>query len=308
MYGTIPWIQKYRPNKINDIILDDDMRKYVKSFIKTKDKQKNLIFTGDPGVGKTTVAKCIVDEILGPDVDTLCREFNSSGEKGVKAMTLSLKQFCSKDGGRIVILDEADNISEKHQADIVGVMKSFESCRFIFICNDIKKIIEDIQSVSSIIRFQALSNDQIYKYLQAICSIEDIPYSKDGLDMITYVSQGDMRKAINELQKTAFTFKKIMKSTVLAMCNIPDPIKIKAIVDACLNKDHNALTLLEELLDEGYYMLELCDGFINVLIDHDLPEDTRIGMIDKIYETKAIMTSGTKSKLQLYAMVAKLIE
>lgn len=133
----------------------------------------------------------------------------------------------------------------------------------------------------------------------------------EGLSLIHYVARGDMRKAINELQKTAFTYNKIVTDAVLRVCNTPNPIIISEIVQACINKDDKAIQLLDKLLDEGYHQSDLANGFYYALLDADLstkadPEKARIDMITAIYETKIALASGVKSKLQLYSMVAKL--
>lgn len=313
MHQATPWIQKYRPSEFNDIILTDEMRMYIDSLMTKQGQQKNLILTGDPGVGKTTVVKCMVKHALGDQVGKKCLELNAAGDRGIKVLESCIIPFCAKSvGTNIVVLDEAENIQANHQTNIATTMKNYsETCRFIFICNDIKKIIEDVQSMCCIIRFKRLSEKQIIEYLKRICKAERIRYSMEGLSLIHYVARGDMRKAINELQKTAFTYNKIVTDAVLRVCNTPNPIIISEIVQACINKDDKAIQLLDKLLDEGYHQSDLANGFYYALLDADLstkadPEKARIDMITAIYETKIALASGVKSKLQLYSMVAKL--
>lgn len=314
MHKAIPWIQKYRPTEFDDIILTDEMRSYINSIITNQGNKKNLILTGEPGVGKTTVVNCMVRQVLGDEVKTKRLELNAAGDRGSKVLESRIIPFCeASDGTRIVVLDEADNIQASQQSSIASTMKTYEdTCRFIFICNDIKKIIEDVQTVCCIIRFKKLSENQIIEYLRKICYAERIRYSMEALSLIHTIARGDMRKAINELQKTAFTYGKVVTSAVVRVCNTPNPIKISAIVNACINKDDKAIKLLDELLDEGYHQSDLANAFYYALLDLDFPdqienpEKVRIDMIRAIYETKIALASGVKSKLQLYAMVAKL--
>lgn len=311
MEFCVPWIKKYRPKRIEDIILDENMVKYVNIFLQSNSNQ-HLILTGDSGVGKTTTVKCLVKQILGENAKERCLKLNAAGDRGVKVIASIIPPFCKKTFktgvSRIIVLDEADNTTPKCQYDINCMIKQYsQDCRFIFICNDITKIIEDIQSVCCIVRYKKLTEPQVSKYLSYICEEEGLVYSLEALSLLHYVSGGDMRKAINDLQKTSFTFPKVVKKNVLAVCNLPDPDSIKEILDHCLKKNDDAFVLLQAMVDIGYYHIDLANGFIHVLTEAEIDERLKIRLVSIVSETKITLSSGVKSKLQLYGMLARMI-
>ena len=199
-------------------------------------------------------------------------------------------------------------MTAKCQYDINEMIKLYgRKTKFIFTCNDSSRIIEDIQSVCRIIRFKQLTNDQIKQYLKKICKNENIEYNKSGLDIICYISDGDMRKAINNLQITAFSFKKITKQNVLSICKMPDPEEISIIINLCLKGEfEKANQEIENIISQGYYYLDIITGFIYVI--SKLTIENKLELIDIVNQTKIAISIGLRSRLQLTAMLSRLIK
>lgn len=313
MESSKPWTEKYRPGKIEDIILDENIEKQISIFLEDR-KNVHLIITGLPGVGKTTTVKCIARKILGENLAQGYLELNAAEDRGVRSISIIIPPFCKRvvnfTSSKIILFDEADNMTFKCQCDINNMIKKYGNrTKFIFTCNDSTKILEDIQSVCRIIRYKKLTDDQISAYLSKICINENIPYDDAGLATICYISNGDMRKAINDLQKTAYTYDSISKETVLRICKIPDPDEIEKIINLCMNKDLvNADLAMDDIIQQGYYYLDIVSGFDFVLSKYaNITEDLRLKLMTCINETKITVSNGLRSKLQLSAMLCKII-
>ena len=202
-------------------------------------------------------------------------------------------------------------MTAKCQYDINDMIKKFgKSTKFIFTCNDSSKIIEDIQSVCRIVRFKKLTNEQIKLYMEKICKIEQIKFDTSGFNTICYISDGDMRKAINNLQLTAYSFDKVSKSTVLTICKMPDPEEIKNIIRLCLEaKLVEAVACLDTIISDGYYYLDIVTSFHYALTLYELSnEDLRIKLYIVVNQTKIAISNGLRSRLQLEAMICRLID
>lgn len=311
MQETIPWIEKYRPSSIDDVIMDDAVRAHVSFFLR-KRENSHLIITGVPGIGKTSSVRGIARELLGTNMSSAYLELNAADDRGVRSIATIVPPFCKKKLAtttRIILLDEADTMTIKCQYDINSMIKDYgRKTRFIFTCNDSTKILKDIQSVCHIIRLKRLSDEQIKTYLSQICEKEGVPYNEEGLRMICYISEGDMRKAINNLQLTSFSFQNVSKKNVLCSCKVPDPNDINEVIQSCMIRD---LVQADERLDKiiacGYYYLDIIKGFIFVLKKSDLNEALKLELIKVITQTQVTVSIGPRSKLQLSAMIARLI-
>ena len=195
------WVEKYRPTKLDDIILDERTRNIVKEF---KDEIPNLLFVGNPGTGKTTLARVIVNDILGCNYLYI----NASDESGIDTIRHNITNFAqtkSFDGGvKVVILDEADGLTPQAQAALRNSMETFAKyCRFILTANYKHKIIPALQS-----RCQALDIKPVVELAVKRCyhilKNENVKVSDEQkIKFIQLVKRHfpDLRKAINELQK-----------------------------------------------------------------------------------------------------------
>lgn len=320
MEKSIPWIEKYRPNNLTDVMLDTDVRAQINVFTESNNNQ-HLIITGPPGLGKTTSVKCIARKILGDNVETGYLELNAAEDRGVKSISEIIPPFCRKvvpfKECKIILFDEADQLTPKCQADINSLIKTFGSkTKFIFTCNDSRKIIEDIQSVCRIVQFRELTKDLMKKYLIKICEKEKIKYDSEGMEMIYYISGGDMRKGINGLQATAYTHGSVTKDNVLDVCQLPDPEDMKYILRLCSQKKlEEAYDILEKILEDGYYFIDVVNGFNYVLVNcpfseavkiKNPSEELRLQILYRVHEVNINIRLGIRSKIQLTNMLCQI--
>nr|QBK88769.1 MAG: Rad17 cell cycle checkpoint protein [Mimivirus LCMiAC01] len=316
---SIPWIEKYRPKNIRDVLIDKNTMAKVKRIMIDKD-MPNIIIVGVPGVGKTTTIQCIVRCLLGKHRDEGVLERNASDARGIKSVNESIINFCKKKldikqlpnrkyaTHKIIVLDEADNMTKKAQQLINNLMgKFYSSTRFAFTCNNTSKIIEAIQSRCIIFRYRRLTNEQITKRLLEICTIENVPYTDKGLKALVSTANGDMRHAINNLQLTYYGYKKITVKNVYTLCDKPHPHDIKKIFMACIKKDFiNALSYLNVLFDKGYSNYDISLNMKNTIKTLKINETPKLLCIDIINQTLLSISKGIDSKLQLTGCIAEL--
>lgn len=200
------WSQKYRPNKIEDCIIPKRLKDIFQKFVDKKEIP-NLLLTGTPGVGKTTVARALVEE-LGCSYLLI----NSSEDRGIDTLRGKVKTFASTasfTGGRkVIILDEADYLTPEMQAALRGVIEEVSSnCTFILTCNFKARIIEAIHSRCQHVDFAIEREEkpqmafQLFKRIGQILDLENIKWEKEYLPKIVEKYFPDFRKTLNELQK-----------------------------------------------------------------------------------------------------------
>jgi replication factor C subunit 2/4 len=220
---SIPWIEKYRPKKLDDMTQDKNLIELFKNGIKTGNIS-HFLFHGSPGTGKTSAILAMGRDIFKEFFPSRVIEFNASDDRGINAVrekiTQEAKKFVaatvSKDGTKIppykiIILDEADSMTDEAQDALRVIIEQYSTVtRFCFICNYISKITDAIKSRCSIVYFKKLSNESIISKLNEIAIKEKMLLPENILNVIIEVSNGDMRKAIMFLQnlKYLYNFKK----------------------------------------------------------------------------------------------------
>jgi len=195
------WVEKYRPQTLGDVILDEETLRVIKEY---KNEIPNLLFVGNPGTGKTTLARVIVNDILGCNYLYI----NASDESGIDTIRHNITNFAqtkSFDGGvKVVILDEADGLTSQAQAALRNTMETYAKyCRFILTANYKHKIIPALQS-----RCQSLTIKPVVELAVKRCynilKDENVKVPEEQKKKFVQLVKRhfpDLRKTINELQK-----------------------------------------------------------------------------------------------------------
>ena len=201
------WVEKYRPRNISSCVLPAETKKIFIDFC-NNEEIPNLLLCGTAGVGKTTVARALCNE-LGADFILI----NGSEERNIDTLRVKIKQFAStvslQGGPKIVILDEADYLNpQSTQPALRGFIEEFsKNCRFIFTCNYKNRIISPLHSRCSVIDFTIEANqkpqiaNQIFQRILQILTDENIDYNEKVVVEVINKFFPDFRRMLNEIQK-----------------------------------------------------------------------------------------------------------
>ena len=205
---TTPWVEKYRPNSFENIVLESYNRIFLENII-IKNTIPNLLFYGPPGTGKTTTIINLINSYQKKNncVDkSLVIHLNASDERGIDTIRNNINSFVNskslfKKGMKFVILDEVDYMTKNAQQALKYLLHSHpENVRFCLICNYISKIDESLQNDLVRVRFNQLPKDKIITFLNNISTKEDLKYSQTQLSSIQYLFNSDLRSMINYMQ------------------------------------------------------------------------------------------------------------
>jgi len=209
MSDNFLWVEKWRPKKVEDCILPEDTKKTFLDFIE-KGEIPNLLLSGPPGIGKTTIAKALCNE-LGADYYVI----NGSDEgRFLDTVRNQAKNFAStvslqgNDRHKVIIIDEADNTGNDVQLLLRANIEAFyNNCRFIFTCNYKNKIIEPLHSRCAVIDFTIKGKQKVqlagsfFKRLQTILEEERIDYDQKVVAELVSKHFPDFRRVLNECQR-----------------------------------------------------------------------------------------------------------
>ena len=202
------WTEKYRPKTVEDCILPERLKVPFQEYVNQK-QIPNLLLTGGAGVGKTTIAKAMCNEI-GCDYMVI----NGSDENGVDVIRVKVKNYASSmslSGGRkVIIIDEADYLSPNAQACLRNAIEEYAAnCSFIFTCNYKAKIIDPLHSRCSVIDFGMKNGEKqkmasaFFKRIQSVLESENVEYDDKVIAELVKKHFPDFRRVINELQRYA---------------------------------------------------------------------------------------------------------
>lgn len=279
----IPLMEKYRPNKIDNIILDEKNLKIFKYFLKEK-KVPNLLFFGPPGTGKTSSILALSKELYGENFKYMVLELNASNNRNIQVVRKIIKEFSStknlfNGGTKLVILDEVDSMTNDAQFCLRRIIEIYsKNVRFCFICNNIGKIIEAIKSRCTIFNFSNICYFQIKKKIKNILEIEKISIKNNIIDIIINDTEGDMRKILNIMEIFKYHNPTNNLLNYYSILGIPNKNYIKNMYNLIINLKNikELLKLTKKIifgLNKGYYNLNL---FVNYIFDLFIQDENNL--------------------------------
>lgn len=309
----LPWVEKYRPKNSDQILLDPFIKTKIDKMLETK-SIPNLIITGEPGTGKTSTIVCLAKQIYNEkQYGEYVLELNASDDRGLYMINNTIYPFCKKktDGiNKLIILDECDSITPKAQNLLANIISEFrKNTRFVFICNDCTQIIESIQSICMIIKYPRIMKEDLVKKVEEICKLENVPYTKEGVENLLFVSDMDIRQSINNLECIYYAFGKLESDIVYKLIDKPKPIYIEKIINNCLNGQlTDAIETTKELYYKGYYPNDILLTFMKCLLEKDLhiKETTKLKIHEIISLSYIRVNGGIDTLLQLCGCIAKI--
>ncbi|XP_075881932.1 replication factor C subunit 5 [Nelusetta ayraudi] len=309
---NLPWVEKYRPQTLDDLISHKDILSTIQRFI-NEEKLPHLLFYGPPGTGKTsTILACAKQLYKDKEFNSMVLELNASDDRGIDVVRGPILSFAStrtifKKGFKLVILDEADAMTQDAQNALRRVIEKFtENTRFCLICNYLSKIIPALQSRCTRFRFGPLSPEQMMPRLEHVIQQESINITADGRKAIVTLSAGDMRRSINILQSTSMAYGEVTEETVYTCTGHPLRSDIANILDWSLNKDFT--TAYKQILQlktlKGLALQDILTE-VHLLVHRvDFPAAVRMALLVKLADVEHRLASGPNEKIQLSSMVA----
>lgn len=305
------WVERYRPNSLDDIVGQDEIIEKLKEHVE-KEEIPNLLFAGPSGVGKTASAVAIAKDLYGDNYSEFILELNASDDRGIDVVRDRIKEYANTSLAtgfqRIIFLDESDALTDDAQAALRRTMEQYTD-RIIFIlsCNYPRRIIPAIQSRCVRFQFGPIDDYIIQDRLVDIADKEDITITNDGLDAITYIADGDMRKAIYTLQTTSIFEDVVEEEDVFSSMSYAYPDEIKhMILLAGSGKFEKALDELNEQMDnKGIDSGTILDVMHDVIWDLDIDDELMVNMANHIGETDYRITEGANTDIQMQALLSE---
>tara|TARA_B100000963_G_scaffold167869_1_gene145837 strand:- start:6690 stop:7616 length:927 start_codon:yes stop_codon:yes gene_type:complete len=307
MTDNRPWVEKYRPTRFEDIVLDPLNRKLLKNIV-TQNKFPNLLFYGPPGTGKTTTIINLINkyqEKYDQKNKGLKIHLNASDDRGIDVIRNQINQFVNTktlfgNGLKFVILDEVDYMTKNAQQALRYLIQQYnKNIRFVLICNYISKIDSALQNEFIRLRFCQLPKKDTYNFLNTIIEKEGLNITSKQINIIQKKFKSDIRSMINYIQSnhtnlnfnTDILSKKFLEKTLK---NIKKNNSSNEILNICNSNNIEIKDFINELLlhiiNEKVELLN--KDFINsiqIIIHSEKVNDLYllnylVGELDKLYK------------------------
>jgi len=309
------WVEKYRPKKLDEITTQQNIIISLKNGIKTKNIP-HLIFYGSSGCGKTSTILALAKELFGENMHNRIIELNASDERGINIVREKIKLYAKQSVNtntsstmppwKIIILDEADTMTTDSQFALRRIIEEYSKItRFCFICNYHNKIIDPIISRCSLFCFKPILKEHIYIKLKEIADKEEFKCSDNLINKIIKISRGDLRKAINFLQKCYNYYDEKINEDILEEVSGILPSYI--FDELWINIYNNDLVKLDEQINkiylDGYSLVNQILLFHDYIINSNLSNTKKANIILKIIDVDQNLIKGCDEYIQMVRLV-----
>ncbi|KAL4078585.1 P-loop containing nucleoside triphosphate hydrolase protein [Scleroderma yunnanense] len=307
---TLPWVEKYRPVTLDDVVSHKDITTTIENFIQ-KNRLPHLLFYGPPGTGKTSTILAVARRIYGSEYRKQILELNASDDRGIDVVREQIKQFAEtrtlfSKGFKLIILDEADMMTQQAQAALRRVIEQYtKNVRFCIICNYVNKIAPAIQSRCTRFRFSPLPMGEVEKRVINVVEAEGVKLTPDGKNALLKLSKGDMRRALNVLQACHAAYDTIGETEVYNCTGNPHPSDIETIVNSMFSDEFTTSYQLVTALktERGLALQDLLAGAYEYAETIDLKPHARVYLLDFFATIEHRLSTGASEKIQLSALI-----
>jgi len=312
---TIPWIEKYRPRALAQIIDQEAVVNSLKTIVSTR-SVPHMLFTGPPGVGKTATAHAFASDLFGERYveDGHFMEINASDERGIDVIREKVKGFARTIpiggvGFKILLLDEADQLTAEAQHAFRRVMEQFSAtCRFILAANYSNRIIEPIQSRCAVFRFRPIELEHISKAVERIARGEGLQIAGSAVEALYKVTEGDLRKCINLLQAASTYSRKIDEALVYQVAGVVWAGEVRRLLEqAIAGKMEEVRNSLRTILYvNGASERDLISQIYRDIFYLSIPEKNKLELLSLLGEVDFRISQGANPEIQLMMFLAHL--
>ncbi|SAM09674.1 hypothetical protein [Absidia glauca] len=307
---TLPWVEKYRPNELSDLVSHEEVTETLKTFIE-RNRLPHLLFYGPPGTGKTSTILACARQIYGDKFRSSILELNASDDRGIDVVREQIKNFAStrtiySSGFKLIILDECDNMTNQAQSALRRVIEKYtKNVRFCIICNYVSKIIPAIQSRCTRFRFSPLELSQVDQRLSTIVGAENVKLTENGKKALLRLSKGDMRRALNILQACHAGYDRVDEAAIYNCTGNPQPEHIDSILNSMLKDEYTtAYQKIERLKKEnGYALQDIITDLYEKIQQAELPSETEVSMVTNMADIEYRLGEGADEKIQLGSLI-----
>jgi replication factor C small subunit len=308
------WTEKYRPQKFEEVVGQDDIIKKVQSLTKSLNIP-HLLFAGPAGTGKSTLALIIVKELFGVHWKENYLELNASDERGIDIVRQKVKDFArTKALGdvpfKVIFLDEADALTKEAQQALRRTMENYTStCRFVMSCNYSSKIIDPIQSRCAVFRFKLLEKKDIEKRVKIIAEKENLEITEETIEALYETSEGDCRRVINLLQASASISPTITSELINTLMSSAKPADIKIVLEYALSGDFIKAKekLLDIMLRESISGTDVIKSIQKEVWNLQIDNELKVRLTEKTGEIEFRLVEGSDEFVQLEALLASFV-
>lgn len=312
---TIPWIEKYRPKTLSQIVNQESIVSSLRTILSTR-SVPHMLFTGPPGVGKTATAHAFANDLFGERYieDGHFLEINASDERGIDVIREKVKGFARTIpiggiGFKILLLDEADQLTSDAQHAFRRVMEQFSAtCRFILAANYANRIIEPIQSRCAVFRFKPIELEQMKLAVERIASNEGLEIQGRAYEALFEVTEGDLRRCINLLQTASTYSRRIDENLIFQVAGMAWGGEVRRLLEmAVAGKLENARKQLRTILYvNGASERDLINQIYRELFYLSIPEKRKLELLSLLGEVDFRVSQGATPELQLMMFLTSL--
>lgn len=328
----LPWVEKYRPDKIINIIAHEQILNTLSTLME-KNNFPHVIFYGPPGTGKTTTILACAKHMYGESFTNMVLELNGSDDRGINVVREQIKDFSqseifsnevfnvNKKKHKLVILDEADSMTYDAQFALRRVIETYtNTTRFCLICNYSTKIIPSLQSRCITFRFSPIPILDHIKHIEKIVKLEKINTNTEVINEIIKLSDGDMRKSLNILQSLHMTCEYQAKEldnnfstsfidldSLYKNIGYPLPKEKKLITETIIKSDiitaFNYVKKLEE--QKSLSLNDILNELVSYIITNKVYTPIKTArIISKLSEIEFYLAGNINTSIQLGAIIS----